>query len=98
MIENCKKESYCSVGQVILCDFVAAFWKQIKPQPSLKKYRKIDRYGDIRVVNRGKGMWAIIDDAGNEIVPFGKYSWIDGFAHELARIVGRFVKLVTLRF
>ena len=26
------------------------------------------------------------DIAGNEIVPFGKYSWIDGFDHGLARV------------
>lgn len=50
------------------------------------KYLKNQQYGNVRVVNRGKGMWAVLDDAGNEIVPFGKYSWIDGFDHGLARM------------
>ena len=62
------------------------------------KYLKNQQYGNVRVENGENGMWAVLDDAGNEIVPFGKYSWIDGFDHGLARIVGRFVRLVTLRF
>jgi len=43
------------------------------------KYLKNQQYGNVRVENREKGMWAVLDDAGNEIVPFGKYSWIDWF-------------------
>lgn len=44
------------------------------------------QYENICVVNRGKGMWAVLDIEGAEIVPFGKYSWIDGFDHGLARV------------
>lgn len=50
------------------------------------KHQKNKQYGNVRVVNSGKGMWAVLDDAGNEIVPVGKYSWIDGFDHGLARV------------
>ncbi|MBR4645519.1 MAG: WG repeat-containing protein [Bacteroidales bacterium] len=52
----------------------------------MKKYRKNDQYGDIRVVNSGKGKWTVLDNDGNEIVPSGRYSWIDGFDHGLARV------------
>lgn len=39
----------------------------------------------ITVHNREEG-YAVYDRFGNEIVPFGKYSWIDGFDHGLARV------------
>ena len=39
----------------------------------------------ITVHDRSKG-YAVCDIDGNEIVPFGKYSWIDGFDHGLARV------------
>ncbi len=38
----------------------------------------------LTVHDREKG-YAVYDTAGNEIVPFGRYSWIDGFDHGLAR-------------
>ena len=44
------------------------------------------QYGNTRVVHSGKGKWAVLDNESAEIVPFGRYSWIDGFDHGLARV------------
>lgn len=41
----------------------------------------------ITVHDREKG-YAVFDRQGNEVVPFGRYSWIDGFEHGLARVKG----------
>lgn len=30
--------------------------------------------------------YAVLDSEGNEVIPFGKYSWIDGFDHGLSRV------------
>lgn len=48
-------------------------------------------FGNVKVVLRegetaGKSYWGVVDLKGNEIVPFGKYAWIDGFEHGLARV------------
>lgn len=43
-------------------------------------------YGEVTVVERSDYTWAVIDNKGNEIVPFGKYGWIDGFDQGLARV------------
>lgn len=43
-------------------------------------------YGEVTVVERSDYKWAVIDNKGNEIVPFGKYGWIDGFDKGLARV------------
>lgn len=32
--------------------------------------------------------WGVIDENNNVIVPFGKYSWIDGFQNGLAKVIG----------
>lgn len=50
------------------------------------KYLKETIYGKIKVVERQDGQYAVLDIDGNEIVPFGKYAWIDGFDHGLARV------------
>lgn len=50
------------------------------------KYMKETIYGKVKVVERQDGQYAVIDLEGNEIVPFGKYAWIDGFDHGLARV------------
>lgn len=53
-----------------------------------KEYDMIIISSDKRIItvqDRDKG-YAVYDIAGNEIVPFGKYSWIDGFDHGLARV------------
>lgn len=43
-------------------------------------------YGEVRVVENAAYQWAVIDNQGNFIVPFGKYGWIDGFDSGLARV------------
>ena len=43
-------------------------------------------YGEVTVVERSDYKWGVIDKNGNEIVPFGKYGWIDGFDEGLARV------------
>lgn len=52
----------------------------------MKRYLKINQYGDVFVVSTYNGEWAVVDKDDNEIVPFGKYGWIDGFDHGLARV------------
>lgn len=42
-------------------------------------------YGNVKVVWQ-KGKYGVTDLEGNIIVPFGKYAWIDGFDHGLARV------------
>ncbi len=44
------------------------------------------RYGNVTVVENRRHQWAVIDDEGNYVVPFGKYGWIDGFDSGLARV------------
>lgn len=36
-------------------------------------------FENLRVVQRSDYKWGVLDADGNEIVPFGKYSWISGF-------------------
>ena len=43
-------------------------------------------YGNVAVVENKSYQWAVIDNRGNFIVPFGKYGWIDGFDSGLARV------------
>ena len=50
------------------------------------KYINETIYGEVKVVERGDGAYAVLDKNDNEIVPFGKYAWIDGFDHGLARV------------
>lgn len=42
--------------------------------------------GKVTVVERSDYSWGVIDSKGNEIVPFGKYDWIDGFEQGLCRV------------
>lgn len=49
-------------------------------------YRNERTYGDRIVAQRSDYKWGICDLDGNVIVPFGKYDWIDGFEHGLARV------------
>lgn len=37
-------------------------------------------------VQNRKGQWGVLDENENTIVPFGKYDYIDGFDHGLARV------------
>ncbi len=45
-------------------------------------------YGNVIVIQNSTNQWAVTDLEGNTIVPFGKYAWIDGFEHGLARVRG----------
>lgn len=50
-------------------------------------YKITSKYGNICVVKRGDYSFGVFDLSGKEIVPFGKYGWIDGFdTHGLARV------------
>ena len=44
------------------------------------------QFGDITVVQHNDGKWGIVDSENHEIVPFGKYDWIDSFDQGLARV------------
>lgn len=48
--------------------------------------RSETNYGNVIVVQRSDFKWGVIDLEGKEIVPFGKYNWIDGFDSGLARV------------
>lgn len=50
------------------------------------KLIKDTTYKNIRVVESSKGEWAVWDIEGNEIVPFGRYDWIEGFSNGLSRV------------
>ena len=43
-------------------------------------------FGEITVVQLNDGKWGIVNSENNEIVPFGKYDWIDSFDQGLARV------------
>lgn len=45
-----------------------------------------DNYGGVSVVENDKYQHGVIDNTGEMIVPFGKYAWISGFDHGLARV------------
>lgn len=45
-----------------------------------------NNYGEITVVEHSDYKWGAIDSKGNEIVPFGKYDWIEGFEQGLCRV------------
>ena len=51
-----------------------------------KNYIKEMSYGNVTVVENKNYQWAVIDNQGNFVVPFGKYGWIDGFDSGLARV------------
>ena len=46
-------------------------------------------YGSVKVVRNKSYEWAVLDLSDNEIVPFGKYAFIDGFEQGLARVRGK---------
>lgn len=45
-----------------------------------------NRYGNVIVFETTDYKWGVKDINGKEIVPVGKYDWIDGFDHGLARV------------
>ena len=48
--------------------------------------RKTNNYGKVNVVENDKYQYGVTDNDGNVIVPFGKYAWISGYDHGLARV------------
>lgn len=50
------------------------------------EYKSYKTYGKVIVAQKANYDWGVLDIEGNEIVPFGKYSWIDGFDQGLARV------------
>ena len=49
-------------------------------------YIKELNFGNVTVVENKAYQWAVIDNLGSFVVPFGKYGWIDGFDSGLARV------------
>lgn len=45
-----------------------------------------NKYGNVIVFETSDYKWGVKDINGKEIVPVGKYGWIDGFDHGLARV------------
>lgn len=41
---------------------------------------------NVKVVQDTNYQWAVLDNSGNIIVPFGKFGWIDAFDRGLARV------------
>lgn len=65
------------------------------------EYKNYKTYGKVIVAQRADYKWGVLDLEGNEIVPFGKYGWIDGFDQGLARVrthgdSGRGINIVAL--
>lgn len=66
--------------------------------------RDAKQYGNVLVVQHNDYQWGVINTEGKVIVQFGKYGWIDGFEHGLARVrthkhsgrVGNTIAIVNL--
>ena len=50
------------------------------------KMKSTNNYGLVNVVQNDKFQYGVTDNDGKVIVPFGKYGWISGFDHGLARV------------
>ena len=48
--------------------------------------RKSSNYGEVNVVENEQFQYGVIDNNGIVVVPFGKYGWISGYDHGLARV------------
>lgn len=62
---------------------------------------KQDNYGEVSVVQNEKYQFGVMNSNGEMIVDFGKYFWISGFDHGLARvknIVGDFSNEVGIKW
>lgn len=64
-------------------------------------YKSYKEYGNVIVVQRSDYLWGVLNHDGNEIVPFVKYGWIDGFDQGLARVrtlgnSGRVTNTITI--
>ncbi len=47
---------------------------------------KQDNFGSVSVVEDDKYQYGVIDNTGEMVVPLGKYAWISGYDHGLARV------------
>lgn len=47
---------------------------------------KSNNFGIVNVVENDRYQYGVTDNNGNVIVPFGKYGWISGYDHGLARV------------
>lgn len=51
-----------------------------------EKYKYVNRYNDVVVVENKDYKWGVVTLTDEIIVPFGKYGWIDRFDSGLARV------------
>ena len=51
-----------------------------------KRYKSVKVYDNVAVVQDYRWLWGVVSLDGAEIVPFGRYGWIDGFDSGLARV------------
>ena len=50
------------------------------------KYIHEIKFGEITVVENSHYDWAVLNENGEEIVPWGKYQWIEGYDNGLSRV------------
>lgn len=62
---------------------LANFCEEVILQPICEDIRYIDAK---HFIVRRDGLYAIIDNTGNEIIQYGKYDYIDNFVHGLSRV------------
>ena len=62
---------------------LANFCEEVILQPIYEDIRYIDAK---HFIVRREGLYAIIDNTGNEIIQYGKYDYIDNFVHGLSRV------------
>lgn len=62
---------------------LANFCEEVILQPIYDDIRYIDAK---HFIVRRDGLYAIIDNTGNEIIQYGKYDYIDNFVHGLSRV------------
>lgn len=55
-----------------------------------KEYRrkKTPINSTLTAVQNNDYKWGAINEAGEVVIPFGKYAWIDGFQNGLAKVIG----------
>ena len=62
---------------------LANFCEEVILQPIYDDIRYID---EKHFIVKRDGLYAIIDNTGNEIIQYGKYDYIDNFVHGLSRV------------
>lgn len=59
--------------------------RQNKNETTMVNYSE-KTYGKVTVIQHSDYKWGVVNADGEEVVPFGKYDWIDGFDSGLARV------------